>query len=124
MSEGSGLHPGVKPESQSVRGCSELREKCQKEVFNKIDDQREKLEKKMDTQHNTVMGAIGDIDKKFAYMDGQASAKPRTNGIKKNKNGKRDWGDVAIRFLIAWGPFFLLIMAYGLIQWLKSKGIM
>jgi len=124
MSEGSGLHPGVKPESQSVRGCSELREKCQKEIFDKIDDQREKMESKMDTQHQTVMGAIGNIDKKFAFMEGAASVKPRTNGIKKNENGKRDWGDVAIRFIISWGPWILMLFGLGLISWLKSNGVL
>ena len=114
MSEGSGIHPAVKPESQTVAKCSELREKQQKNLY-----------EKMDNQHNTTMVAIGGLDKKMSFMEGAASAKPATNNeIKKNGNGKRDWGDVFIRFLIAWGPFIAFLIIWGLISWLKSKNVM
>lgn len=105
---------GVKPESQTVRGCSALRELCQKEIF-----------KKMDSQHETQMKAITGVGKKIAFMEGVAStSRPRTNGIKKDENGKRDWAGIIIQFIIAWGPWILMVFGLGLIAWLKSKGIL
>lgn len=124
MSEGSGVHNPVKPESQSIKGCMGLREECQGKIFKKMDDQKEHMEKKMDTQHQTVMGAIGNIDKKFAFMEGQASAQPTRPITSNHSNGKKEWKQFMIQAVIQWGPVFGLIVLLGLREWLKSKGWM
>ena len=93
-----------KPESQTVRGCAKLREDCQTKIF-----------EKMDNNHTVQMTAIGKIDTKMAFMDGAASAtRPVTNDIKRNGNGKRDWGDFGLKLLVAWVPFiaFIILLAY------------
>ena len=106
----SEINQKVKPESQSIRDCSSLRENCQNKILGK-----------MDKQHEIQMLAIEKINISIAYMKGQSDPKVlnATNSVK--KNGKRDWIDIVIRMMIAWAPGLVILMILGIVALLKSK---
>lgn len=102
----------VKPESQSISKCAELRQECRDSIFEKMDD-----------HHTKQMDILGDIKQEIAFRKGQEDTRLKNiviNSQKKNGNGKVK--DNWIKFFITWGPPFIFIIILGFISWMKTKG--
>ena len=50
-------------EAQTIRDCMALRQECQRQIFEHIDE-----------KHERVMGVLGEIKGKLSYENGRASA--------------------------------------------------
>ena len=100
-----------KPQSQTVSKCAELMNDSQRNMFDK-----------MDIQHNAQMGAIGEIKTEVTFMKGKMEGMPVINS--QIRNGKKDWRDIIIRFIIAWAPALVFLAIIGLVVVLKSKGLL
>jgi len=100
--------PPERPQHQNLTECARLRESCQRAIFTKMDD-----------QHACQMKVLVEIKEQLAFARGREAA---LAGCSTNKGGKRDWTAIAIKFLIAWGPMILLLIALGMISWLRNKG--
>ena len=105
------MNDSITPEKQTLAKCAELRQQCRESIF-----------EKMDNQHETVMTAIGKVDKGVAFMKGQMKGNPKPIPVTNSctKNGK--WKEVFIKIFIAWGPWIMFFLGLGIYTFLKSKG--
>ena len=94
------------PEPQSLANCSQLRESCQRAIF-----------EKMDKQHSEQMVAMGEIKTEMAYQRGQANGRTLTpTQLAKLK------GSPFFQLLAAWGPGLAIVFVLGVVYWLKVNG--
>jgi len=110
-------------QSQSVEKCADLRQKCQREIF-----------EKMDKQHTVQMNAMSDIKEEIAFRKGREEALAENvlaKYMKRNGNGtasvpnagiSSDTREILIKILINWGPWIGLALILGVGSILKSKG--
>jgi len=94
---------------QTLPRCAALRESCQREIFNK-----------MDTQHNEVMGAIVDLEKKVAYDAGRGDAlKPNS---KPHTRTHKDGHSLLFQIIVAWSLPIAFLLILGIIAYLRMQG--
>jgi hypothetical protein len=95
-------------QSQTISKCADLRETCQRAIFDK-----------MDSQHGETLAALSGINEKIAYKEGQESRnKLETAPTKKNS----PWSGLLKQIVVMWGPPTLFILLLGVIYWLKKGG--
>lgn len=87
-------------EKQSIGACAGLRSECQRTIFTK-----------MDIQQKEVMDALGKIDRKIAFQEGQEQTR--------NANSFRP---LLRRAVVMWSPAALFLMVVGFRQWGITRG--
>ncbi len=68
------------PESQTVGKCAELRDACQKYIFEQIDKRREKDQEDAKERHEVIIKRLDDLQERVAYQNGRASATASATG--------------------------------------------